>query len=106
MVFQLEGNKRIPLVPSGIYSYDVHCPFGEIPENGFQYKSAMGDVAGRDFVTDVNQGESGVGAEHPCLDGCNIMVAISGIAKQGDNGHVWNFSPVPDSQAGLPRTGY
>ena len=69
----------------------------------------MGDVARSYFVTDVDYGKAGICAQYFSLDGCNIMVAISGIAKQGDNGHVWNFSPTiapADRQTGLPRTGY
>ena len=47
----------------------------------------MGYVTRTDFVGYVNQGEARIGAQHLGFDGRHVMVAISGIAKKGDNGH-------------------
>ena len=55
----------------------------------------MGDVAWTYFVTDVNNGKPWIGAEHLGFDGCHIVVALSGVGKQGDNGHVDSFRAEP-----------
>ncbi len=79
MVLQLNGNHGIIATTAGIDTHEMNGAFGEIAEDGAEYKRCMGDVARCNIVTDVDEGETGISAKYLCLDGSYVKIAFARI---------------------------
>src|SRR3954466_6376676 len=87
MILKMDGKVRNTTVSCGIDCHDVNSSLGEVTKGRSEDKRTMPDVTGVDLAADVNNGKSGICAKHLAFYGCHVMVAVSGVAKQGDDGH-------------------
>lgn len=79
MSFQFYRDKSFSPVPCCIHTHEMHCPGGEIAEDGTQHERCVADVVCADLVADIDDMYGGIDGKDPCFNGCYVMVTFSSI---------------------------